>query len=268
MPLITGRSPHIHWEERGEGPPLLLVMGHRYTGRMWAPIVDGLAESYRVLWFDNRGTGQSGSTRDATIADLAGDAFAVMDAAGVESTHVFGASQGGVVVLDMAMTAPERVRSLIVGCSGALTADKPRAPRALEYLMHAIPQSVLIRLSRRGYGSACPPERVEANQELLRGEVSDRRGVLAQSKALAAYTVTLDQIAAIQTPTLVLHGTEDKAVKYEWGVELHETLPDSRLVTYEGCGHNFVAEDPDRVVADVSEFLDVTDTQPAGPGLS
>lgn len=259
MPMITGRAPELHWDERGDGAPLLLVMGHRYTSRMWRPILDGLAENHRVLWFDNRGTGRSGSTRDATIADLAGDAFAVMDAAGVESAHVFGASQGGVVVLDMAMSSPERVRSLTVGCSGALTADKPRAPKLLNHLVVRIPKSLAIRLSRKGYGPACPPERVAANQELLRGERMDPRGVLAQSRALAAYTVTLDQIGAIQTPTLVLHGTADRTVRFEWGVELDETLPNSRLVAYEGHGHNFVAEDPERVISDVKAFLDGID---------
>lgn len=254
MPMITGRTPELYWEERGAGTPIVLVMGHRFTGRMWAPILDGLAEHHRVLWFDNRGTGRSGSTRDATIADLAGDAFAVMDAAGVESAHVFGASQGGVVVLDMAMSSPERVRSLVVGCSGALTADKPRSPKWLNHLLVRIPKPLAIRLSRGGYGPACPPERVRANQELLRGETIDPRGVLAQSRALAAYTVTLEQLAAIQTPTLILHGTADKTVRFEWGAELDETLPNSRLVAYEGNGHNFVAEDPGRVISDVNAF--------------
>lgn len=263
MPVITGRTPHIHWEERGSGSPLLLVMGHLYSGRMWGPILDGLAAQHRVLWFDNRGTGQSGSTRDATVADLDDDAFAVMDAAGVDSAHVMGVSQGGVVVLDMAMRHPERVRSLIVGCSGALTADKPRAPKWVDYLVHKIPKSVLISRSRKGFGPACPPENIEPTIELMRGEVFNRAGVLAQSKALSKYRTTLEDVAKIQVPTLVLHGTADKAVKPEWGAELNETLPDSRLITYEGIAHNFVAEVPERAVADITAFLAQVDARAA-----
>ena len=263
MPTIDDRVPHLFWDERGEGPPLLLVMGHRYTGRMWGPILDGLAAHHRVIWFDNRGTGRSGSTRDATIGDLASDAFAVMDAAGVLSAHVFGASQGGVVVLDMAMAKPERVRSLIVGCSGALTADKPRAPRLLNYLVHCIPKRLAIRMAEKGYGPACPPERMAADIELLRGEVSDRRGVLAQSKALRTYSTTLERISTISAPTLVLHGTADKTVRFAWGVELDQALPDSRLVPYEGVGHNLVAEVPDRVVEDVNDFLALVEARHA-----
>jgi 3-oxoadipate enol-lactonase len=255
MPVITGRSPHIHWEERGTGSPLLLVMGHRFSGRMWAPIIDGLAAEHRVLWFDNRGTGQSGSTSDATIADLGDDGFAVLDAAGIESAHVMGASQGGVVVLDMAMRQPARVRSLVVGCSGALTADKPRSKKTMDWVVHAIPQGIAIRFMAKGFGPACPPDRADAAIELMRGEVSDRRGVLAQSKALRGYATTLEDVARIQVPTLVVHGTADTAVKHAWGVELDETLPDSRMVSYEGVGHNFVCEMPDRTAADVNGFL-------------
>ncbi|MCW2615315.1 MAG: Lipase/esterase [Frankiales bacterium] len=229
-------------------------MGHRFTGRMWTPVLDALAERHRVLWFDNRGTGLSGSTRDATIADLAGDALAVLDAAGVEAAHVFGVSQGGVVVLDLALTAPERVLSLVVGCSGALTPDKPRAPKS-RYVLYYLPTWLTLKFAPKAlYGPACPPERLAADLDLLRGEVIDPRGVIAQAKALAAYSVTLEQVATITTPTLVLHGTADKVVPFEAAEELDATLPDSTLVAYEGSGHNFVAEVPDRVAADVVRF--------------
>jgi 3-oxoadipate enol-lactonase len=256
MPEITGRTPHIHWNERGEGTPLLLVMGHRFSGRMWAPVLDGLAARHRVLWFDNRGTGRSGSTRDATVADLGDDAFAVMDAAGIDTAHVFGVSQGGVVVLDMAIRKPERVLSLVVGCSGALTADKPRAPKS-RYATYYLPRWLTMKVAPKAlYGPACTPERLATDLELLRGEVISPRGVIAQAKALAGYAVTLDQVADVAAPTLVLHGTADKVVPYAYSVELDDTLPDSRLIPYEGSGHNFVAEVPDTVVADVLGFLD------------
>jgi 3-oxoadipate enol-lactonase len=254
MPTITDRMPHLHWSERGQGSALLLVMGHRFSGRMWEPVLDALAEQHRVLWFDNRGTGGSGATRDATIADLAGDAFAVLDAAGETAAHIFGVSQGGVVVQEMAMSAPERVTTMIVGCSGALTADKPRAPKS-RYIAYYLPQWLNLKLAPAAlYGPACPPERRAADLELLRGEVFEPRGVIAQAKALAAYSVTLEQVAKISVPSLVLHGTADKVVPFAAGVELDQALPESKLIAYEGSGHNFVAEFPDRVAADVLSF--------------
>lgn len=263
MPLIANRTPRIHWNERGQGSPLLLVMGHRLSGRMWAPVLGALAEQHRVLWFDNRGTGGSGSTRDATIADLAGDAFAVLDAAGESEAHIFGVSQGGVVVQEMAMSAPDRVSTMIVGCSGALTADKPRTPKS-RYIAYYLPQWLNLKLAPAAlYGPACPPGRLAADLELLRGEVFEPRGVIAQAKALAAYSVTLEQVAQINVPSLVLHGTADKVVPFAAGVELDETLPNSQLIAYEGSGHNFVAEFPDRVAADVLTFTQAAEARSA-----
>ena len=255
MPLTAGRSPHLQWQEKGDGAPLLLVMGHRFSSRMWGPLLDLLAAEHRVVWFDNRGTGGSGATRDATIRDLAEDALAVMDAAELEAAHVLGVSMGGVVALDLALAAPARVRSLVIGCSGVLTADKPRAPKS-RYAAYFLPTWLTLRLSAPAlYGPACPPERRDADLALLRDDVFDRRGVIAQAKAVAAPVTTLEEVAAIDVPTLVLHGTEDRIVPFAWGEELARTVPRARLARYEGSGHSFMAERPEEVSADVLRFL-------------
>lgn len=255
MPLISGRTPHLHWEERGQGTPLLLVMGHRFSGRMWAPVLDALSRHHRLVWFDNRGTGDSGFSTDATVRDLADDALAVMDAAGLDQAHVFGVSMGAIVVQEMALIAPQRIRSLVIGCGGALTADKPRASKA-RYIGYYLPTWLTLKLAAPAlYGPACSPERKTADLALLAEDRFSPRGVIAQAKAIATYTVTLDDLAGLDTPSLVLHGTADKIVPLAWGEELAATLPDSRLITYPGSGHNFVAEVPDQVAADVLAFV-------------
>ena len=255
MPLTGGRNPHLHWQEKGSGSPLLLVMGHRFSGRMWGSLVDLLAAEHRVVWFDNRGTGRSGATRDATVRDLTDDALTVMDAAQLAEAHVFGVSMGGVVALDLALAAPERVRSLVIGCSGVLTADKPRAPRS-RYVAYYLPTWLTLRLSAPAlYGPACPPDRRDADLALLRDDVFDRRGVIAQAKAVAAHATTLEEVATIAAPTLVLHGTADRVVPLAWGEELARTVPGAQLVRYEDSGHSFLAERPEEVSADVLRFL-------------
>jgi 3-oxoadipate enol-lactonase len=111
MPFAENKGVRLHWQEQGQGTPVLLVMGHRYSSAMWYPILADLAAEHRVIWFDNRGTGESDTTRRVTVQELADDAVAVMNAAGVQRAHIFGVSMGGGVILELALQHPERVIS-------------------------------------------------------------------------------------------------------------------------------------------------------------
>jgi pimeloyl-ACP methyl ester carboxylesterase len=207
-------------------------------------MIPALAAEHRVIWFDNRGTGESDSTRTATLEDLANDAFAVMDAAGIERAHLFGVSMGGVIVLEMAMRQPERVISLIAGCTGMLTADKPRLPGVVRLLYYLPPGVLRLLLSNRrgdqGYGSAASPQAIAADQAALARDRFVVSGVVAQAAAVAAYSTTREAVATLTMPALVLHGDEDSVVPFKWGQELAQTLPNSRFVKVEGAGHNFL----------------------------
>jgi pimeloyl-ACP methyl ester carboxylesterase len=257
MPFTTRDGVRLHWEEQGSGTPVLLCMGASYSGSMWYPAVPSLAENHRVIWWDNRGTGQSEATAVASIQDMASDALAVLEAAGESSAHVYGVSLGGVVVQQIAVQAPDKVRSLVVGCSGILSPDKPRAPKWLTWLALHLPKSVVAKLTGRGggYGSACTPERAAKDLEALAKEDPSKVAIKQQQDALRAYSVTKEQIAALTVPALVLHGTEDKLVPYAWGVELSETLPGARLVTFEGAAHNYLVAVGEPANTAVLEFL-------------
>jgi len=259
MPFTENNGVRLHWETQGEGTPVLLVMGHRFSGEMWYPVVPALTPKHQVVWFDNRGTGQSGSTNDATIYDLAADAFAVMDAAGVDSAHIFGVSMGGVIVEEMAMSKPQRVRSLIVGCSGILAADVPRSKRYLDVATYIPARWVINKFRDSMYGPAAPKDAVDRDIAKLLVEKINPRGVIAQSKALRTYSTTPEAVARIDKPTLVLHGTVDTTVPYDKGVELANTIPGARLVTFEGAGHNFIVADTELCNKELSEFIDSVD---------
>jgi pimeloyl-ACP methyl ester carboxylesterase len=247
----------IHWQESGEGSPLLLIMGAVYSSELWYPAWPALTERHRVIRFDNRGTGRSTATRAASISDMANDALAVLDAAGVERAHVYGISLGGVVAQQLAIEAPGRVRSLVLGCTGILTTDKPRAPKWWD-IRFLLPKST--RVAKTPYGPVCPPANITINQEVLRRDVAKRRALIAQQDALRNYAVTHEAIAALTMPALVLHGTADPVVPLEWGRELAATLPDSQLVIYEGAGHNYVVEMCDRASDDVLAFLSTVES--------
>lgn len=256
MPITLSDGVRISWAERGSGTPLLLCMGASYSSAMWYPAVEALAASHRVLTFDNRGTGASGWTPVASIAQMASDALAVLDAAGEQSAHVYGASLGGVVAQQIALQAPERVRSLVLGCTGILSDDKPRAPRWLRHLLR-LPRPVMAALLSKSdpYGPACPPDRAAVDRAVLADEKPVRQALVAQQDALRAYSVTAEQVARIDVPALVLHGTADTVVKHAMGVELAEVLPQARLVSWEGIGHNYLVGRGDAANAEVLDFL-------------
>jgi pimeloyl-ACP methyl ester carboxylesterase len=259
MPFAENQGVRLHWQEQGAGSPVLLIMGHRYSSAMWYPILPALAAEHRVISFDNRGTGQSGMTRKTTVGEMVGDALAVMDAAGVQRAHVFGVSMGGGIALELAQQHPERVISLLAGCTCILTADKPRAP-AFVRLLYRLPPPIMKLLfpNRRpnhGYGTAAPADAVARDLEMVAKDPFSVDGVIAQAAAIAGYTNTREKVAQLTMPSLVLHGDEDAAVPYAWGVELVETLPASRFVKFEGSGHNFLVADGPKATAEVLGFL-------------
>jgi pimeloyl-ACP methyl ester carboxylesterase len=184
---------------------------------------------------------------------MAEDALAVLDAAEVERADVYGISLGGVLALELASSAPERVRSLVLGCTCVLTPDKPRAPMEVN--------DALLAATRRNladstlYGSVCPPEARARNHRAILEDSAVPQALVAQQDALRAYEADLSDVAALTMPALVLHGTEDPVVPVEWGRELAATLPHSRLVVYEGCGHNYLVEVGDAPTREVLGFL-------------
>jgi pimeloyl-ACP methyl ester carboxylesterase len=260
VPDIDRGDHRIHWDEHGAGTPLLLIMGATYSSRLWYPAIPALSARHRVLTFDNRGTGGSTATKVASISDMVADALAVLDAAGETSAHVYGVSLGGVVAQQLAIEAPERVRGLVLGCTGMLTSDKPRAPKVLN-LLRKLPKSWLVKLS--SYGPACPPDRAAADKAVVLADKADPVALAAQQDALRAYTVSREDVARLTMPALVLHGTADKLVRLAWGQELSDTLTDARFITYEGAGHNYLVAAGDKPQDDVLDFLGHVDSTAA-----
>src|SRR5271157_4016782 len=120
MAFVENQGVKIYWDEKGQGEPLLLIMGLSYTSGMWHRTRPVLAQHFRKIAFDNRGAGLSDVPPGPySIATMASDAAAVLDAAGVPSAHVFGVSMGGMIAQEFALRYPERTRALILGCTAA-----------------------------------------------------------------------------------------------------------------------------------------------------
>ncbi|MBW4329932.1 alpha/beta hydrolase [Stakelama sp. CBK3Z-3] len=264
MPFTNNEGARLYWDRKGSGSPILLIMGHRYSSRLWYPARDALGEDHQLIWFDNRGCGKTSTTGGVTVEKMARDALAVLDAAGIESAHIYGVSMGGVIALDLARQAPDRVRSLIVGCSGILSPEKPHMPKWLLPL-YFLPTRLMVLLRGRGdaYGSAASPEKVQKDRAMLADDPFTKRGIAAQALAMANYTIDRSSVASMPFPALVLHGDEDSTVPFAYGEELAKVLPHARFVPLPGAGHNYFIARGDEANSAVRQFVEQVD---AGTG--
>jgi 3-oxoadipate enol-lactonase len=118
MPTAKVGDINIYYESHGDGEPLLLIMGYGSYSGHWAPLIPYLSPEYRVISFDNRGTGQSDKPDiPYTIKMMADDASGLLDAIGVDAAHVFGVSMGGMIAQEFALNYPSKLKSLILGCT-------------------------------------------------------------------------------------------------------------------------------------------------------
>ena len=254
--FVDNSGVRIAWEQDGSGDPLLLVMGHRWSRRMWHPVVAELQQRFRVITFDNRGSGQSDAPRAGySLADMTGDAVRVLDAAGVEKAHVFGVSLGGVIAQDLAINHGQRVDRLVLGCTGAITAERMRLG-PLRQLTYFLPDALVNAAGRSLlYGQFRTTPAIRRDLAVLAGETTTRHGLLGQAHAVSGHAVDIAALRALPHPTLVLHGAKDKVVPVAWGQELAELIPASQLEVFATAGHNFMPTHADDVTRSLCTFL-------------
>jgi pimeloyl-ACP methyl ester carboxylesterase len=247
----------IVWEEQGSGRPLLLIQGLGYARWSWEPIVPRLAEDYRVLFFDNRGIGESDKPEGPyTARMMADDALQVLDEADVDRAHVLGASLGGMVAQELAVAAPERVDKLVLCCTtpgGASTVPMPHVTVDLFAAAATLaPEVALRRFVENALAADAPAELVEEIFDRRVANPLDPAGWQAQAAAGLGFQ-GID--GAIIAPTLLVTGTEDNVVDPRNSDVLAEQIPGAELERIEGTGHLFFWEQPDVFVRILREFL-------------
>src|SRR4051794_32374266 len=120
MPTAECNGQTLYYEEHGEGEPLLCVMGLSANTLAWALQVQAFAVAHRTVIFDNRDVGRSSiADGDYEIRDMAADTLALADHLGLEGFHLLGYSMGGAIAQEVALAAPERVRTLTLAMTFA-----------------------------------------------------------------------------------------------------------------------------------------------------
>lgn len=259
MPHAVSSGTRIWWEEKGQGQPLLLVMGFGHSSALWGPFADRLAESFRVLLVDNRGTGRSAAPPGPyTVPQMAEDVVAVLDEAGVERAHLLGFSLGSVVAHEIAISHPERVDRLVLGSSqapGEGTVLGSRAGLTWVLLKPLLPEALARRVvSRYMYAPTTPPYRLREALARLRAAEAPFSTGLRQSRGALGYE-SASRIGAITAPTLVLHGELDRLSPFPNAVRVRDAIPGARLVSFPQAAHSLMADEPEGTLAAVTDFL-------------
>jgi pimeloyl-ACP methyl ester carboxylesterase len=258
----TGVS--LNYEVSGEGEPLLLAMGTSGNIGLWAGLVERLADRYRVIAFDNRGLGGSErGTGPISVASMAEDAAALLEALDVPKAHIVGWSLGSAVAQELALAHPERLASAVMyatwgRCNGfqrsVLTAL--RLPYVVRDMDSALAAAGLA-FSPQILDHPDLPQMIEAMLPAFPQNEEQMQVTVEQWDADLVHD-TLDRLGAITVPTLVVVGEQDLLTPPDQAKAVADAIPGARyeLVTGPGSSHCLHIERPDDLLKIVSGFLE------------
>jgi pimeloyl-ACP methyl ester carboxylesterase len=250
--------------------PMLLIMGLGAQMLLWddAFCQQLAVRGFRVIRFDNRDIGQSTKlsggkpltmtellklrflgipvTATYKLRDMADDVIGLLDFLGIKSAHLVGASMGGMIAQELALSYPDRVRSLTSIMSTTGNPKLPQPTREAAALLLRPPPTTLDEYIAR-FKQTWKILRVgsfpldEAKDRALAERIFARglnpAGAGRQLRAILASGSRKERLKSLRTPTLVIHGTVDPLVRPEAGRETAATIPGARLLMIEGMGH-------------------------------
>ncbi len=263
MAKIKVNDIEMFYEVHGRGFPLVLIMGLRRNAEWWYRQVPTLSKHFKVLTFDNRGAGRTEKPKmEYSIRLFADDTARLMDALGMREAHVLGISMGGYIAQELAINYPEKVKSLVLGCTG------PGGERAV----HMSPERLKKFTANEGLG---PEEILRKDMDIyfsddyIKGRTKDIEDFIeislryyqppdAFERQFAACLKhdSLNRLGRISMPTLLLSGDDDPLVPPDNSRILKELIPHAELVLYPGKRHAFFIEEADQFNKMTVEYLE------------
>jgi pimeloyl-ACP methyl ester carboxylesterase len=260
---IASDGARVYFEVHGTGEPaVLLLMGLGGDAHIWEPQIAPLAARGRVVVYDNRGMGRSDKPAGAyTIATLAADALAVLDAAEVTRADLVGLSMGGMVAQELALTQPARVGKLALLATAARLDEGVRAQVSGPVFAQAYATGDQVAVYKAFGAVAYSPAFLEAQRDWMR---TWTRRALGYGVTAASFRAQLDAALAFDrradlmrlgAPALVIAAGADRLIPPHHADELARLIPGARLVTVAGADHVVNLERPDAVNAELARWL-------------
>ncbi|MCD2195367.1 alpha/beta hydrolase [Actinomycetospora endophytica] len=261
IPVRTGVT--LNYEISGAGEPLLLAMGTSGSLQLWGEVTARLAQTHQVIAFDNRGLGGSErGTGPITVASMAEDASALLEALEIPRAHVLGWSLGSAVFQEMALAHPEQVASAVLfGTWGRCDGFQRSVLSAfrLPYVHRDMESALAVS------GLAFSPQLLDHPD--FAAMLEPMLPAFPQNEAQMQVTVeqweadlahdTIDRLGGITAPTLVVVGEQDLLTPPWQAKKVADAIPGARfeLVTGPGSSHGMHIERPDDFTKVVTGFL-------------
>jgi pimeloyl-ACP methyl ester carboxylesterase len=250
----------IAYDVVGKGPPVLFIQGVGVPGEGWRPQLDGLADRYTCAWFDNRGLGGSSPVTGAlTVRDCVEDAVAVLDALGWSKAHIVGHSLGGIIAHQLALDAPNRVRTLSLLCTFTRGKDAARLTFATAW-MGVRTRVGTARMRRSAFLAMIlsPSERKGADPDALAArygtwfqrDLADHPDVeMKQVRAMSQHDESHRLTGLSHVPTLIVSASDDPIALPIYGRQLARKITGSWYVEIGGASHGVTMSRPDAINA-------------------
>ncbi len=260
--VTAGDGVVIHYDVWGrrDGQPVLMIQGLGTDSRGWALQRMAFGRRYRCFAIDNRGVGQSGKPPGPySLEQMAQDARSVLDAEEITRAHVVGASMGGVIAQILAVTEPDRIRSLVLACTACRHHEWRR--ELLAEWAEAVQARGMAALADDGLQWLVGPRlrrRFGVWLNLLARILLQQppEPFVAQVQAILDASDELRfELARVTVPTLVITGSQDSLTPVGDAEELAELVPHAQLEVLGGAAHGLMVEAPNGFNDAVLRFL-------------
>lgn len=253
----------LRYRVTGKGEPLLLIMGYGPPSTLWHRSLHYFNDRFECVYYDHRGTGKSDTPDDGyNIPQYAVDAGAILDAVGWDSAHVYGGSMGGMIGEQLALDAPERVRTLVVGgtTSGIWDETKigavPEVTKGMELLATGKIDEGIEIIMPLLYGDLIhsKPEISDIARQFIIAEPPRKLPPFSSELGWLLGWEVSNRLQEITCPTLVQHGSDDRLFPIDHALRLFEGLPNAELRIYK-APHSYTVVDPERILRAVGDWI-------------
>lgn len=265
MPRTKVDDVNIYYETYGNGEPLVLIMGYGGHIGHWFRQIPTLSREYRVVAFDNRGAGRSDKPNSHySMEVMARDSVGLFDAIGIDTAHIFGVSMGGCIAQELALYYPEKVSSLILGCTHCGISNYIKLEEPAGKILHdfkRIQQITPEEHEREILDFLLSHEFIRDHKDIVDQYIrkvtehaTPIHVLIGQYEAIRSFD-TYGRLSEIRAPTLVICGDEDRMISPENSRILASRIPDTELVMLEKIGHGFFLEAADEAGRVIMDFI-------------